>query len=494
MENVKDTVVKKFGHYPEKVLQFGEGNFLRAFADWMIDLANEKELFHGSIVLCQPIAKGNTNLINKQNGIYTVSMRGIENGKVVEKFRKITSISRCINPYEDYDALLELAKNPDLEVIISNTTEAGIAYHAGDKLEDRPASSYPAKLCAFLYARFTAFNGDKDKGFLILPVELIENNGANLKRIVLQYAQEWKLGATFSTWIETCNEFTSTLVDRIVTGFPRDNINEFQLKLGYEDQLLVICELFNLWVIQGNEMWTNKLPIHKTEADVFWTTDVAPYKKRKVRILNGSHTAVVPLALLAGYETVLDFFTGSLFGDFERQLIDEEIISVVDLPKDDLVSFSKSACIRFSNPHIKHRLIDITLNNCSKFAARCLPTIIEYYEANHALPPKFVFALAGFIRFYNVAEVDGQWTGHRDNGDAFLVKDDADALSFMHNTWCKKDHSQIVHDVLSHTAFWNGKDLTKMVGLVKSVLIDLEEILAKGVHEAMIQRFYKDAH
>ncbi|HIX48053.1 MAG TPA: tagaturonate reductase, partial [Candidatus Mediterraneibacter caccavium] len=261
MKMINDVIEKKYGNYPEKVLQFGEGNFLRAFVDWMIDKANRDGIYQGSIVLCQPIAQGLKDMINAQDGVYTLAMRGAENGQPVEKIEVITSVSRCINPYENYEDLMEIARSADLEVVVSNTTEAGIAYHAGDQPTDRPPVSFPAKVTAFLYERYKAFHGDPEKGLLFLPVELIDNNGAELKRIVLQYAQEWELGQEFTDWINTANAITSTLVDRIVTGYPRDEVSYFEEKLGYKDNIIDTSELFNLWVIEGDKKWADKLPV-----------------------------------------------------------------------------------------------------------------------------------------------------------------------------------------------------------------------------------------
>lgn len=487
MESVNETVEKVFGNYPETVLQFGEGNFLRAFADWMIDLANISGAFRGSIVLCQPIATGLTNQINQQNGIYTVVMRGIENGNPVEQFHTVTSVSRCINPYQDYHALLDLAKSPDLKVIISNTTEAGITYHEGDCLQDEPPFSYPAKLCAFLYFRFKAFNGAANRGLLILPVELIDDNGAVLKQLVLRYAEEWHLESNFIEWLNNCNEFTSTLVDRIVTGFPKDTLSEFEAKLGYRDNLLVTCEPFNLWVIQGDAKWKEVFPVHKTTANVIWTDDVVPYKKRKVRILNGSHTAAVPCAFLAGYDTVLDFFATSPFGAYERALIDREILPILDMPQDELIPFAAAVEERFRNPYIKHHLIDITLNNHSKFKARCLPTMLEYYQKTGQIPIYFAFALAGFIRFYNITQQENQFIGHRDSGESYEVHDDHDTLVYFYDLWRTYGLLTITEKVLRNTQLW-GFDLEeKMPGLSDKVFSYLQEITETSIEDALLQ-------
>lgn len=277
-------------------------------------------------------------------------MRGIEDGRPVEKIEQITSVSRCINPYEDYEALMALARSEDLEVVVSNTTEAGISYHAGDKLTDQPPHSFPAKVCAFLFERYKHFEGAMDKGLLFLPVELIDNNGANLRRIVLQYAEEWNLGEDFKTWVREANHICSTLVDRIVTGYPRDQIGYFEEKLGYQDNVIVTSEVFNLWVIEGKKEWADILPIHKTDAHVIWTDDVTPYKKRKVRILNGGHTSSVLAAWMSGHNIVLEMMQDEVFEKFLNKVLYEEVIPTLDLPKDELTQFASDVKDRFRNP------------------------------------------------------------------------------------------------------------------------------------------------
>lgn len=469
MKKINETITKTYGHYPERILQFGEGNFLRAFTDWMIDKANRGGFYQGSIVLCQPIASGLSNLINEQDGIYTLAMRGIENGLATEKIEQITSVSRCINPYENYEALMEIARSADLEVVISNTTEAGISYKSGCSITDAPPASFPAKVTAFLYERYKAFKGAEDKGLLFLPVELIDNNGTELKRIVLQYAKEWNLEPEFINWIETANKFTNTLVDRIVTGYPKEELDYFEEKLGYKDNLIVTSELFNLWVIEGKEEWSEILPIHKTDAKIIWTKDAKPYKKRKVRILNGAHTSTVLAAYLAGHNIVLDFMKDEVFKTFLDKVIYEEVIPTLDLPREELESFAAAVSDRFANPYIRHKLLDISLNSCSKFNARCLPSLLDYVEATGKVPKYLSFALAAFIKFYHITKVEDGYVGTRLDGTQYNVKDDAEVLQFFAKIWSEKDGSGIAKAVLSNKAFWSGKDLTTVAGLEETV-------------------------
>ncbi|MEG0306773.1 MAG: tagaturonate reductase [Clostridium sp.] len=489
MKKVNETLKKVYGNYPEKILQFGEGNFLRAFTDWLINKANKDGLYEGSIVLCQPIAQGLANIINDQDGIYTLAMRGIENGTAVEKIEQITSVSRCINPYEDYEALMEIARSSDLEVVISNTTEAGISYKSECKITDAPPSSFPAKITALLFERFKTFNGDVNRGLLFLPVELIDNNGSELKRIVLQYANEWELGLDFINWIETANEFTNTLVDRIVTGYPKDQLDYFEEKLGYKDNIIVTSELFNLWVIEGKKQWSEILPIHKTDANVIWTEDVKPYKKRKVRILNGAHTSTVLAAYLAGHNIVLDFMDDEIFKTLLDKIIYEEIIPTLDLPKEELESFASAVSDRFANPYIKHKLLDIALNSCSKFNARCMPSLLGYIETTGDIPKYLAFALAAFIKFYKGEMKDNAYIGTRADGTEYQIKDDAEVLEFFAKTWTEKDLSKVANAVLSNTSLWSGKDLTTVSGLEEVIskhLVSMETSNIKDLIKTLI--------
>lgn len=485
MKKINEVITPQATALKERVLQFGEGNFLRAFTDWMINKANQQGFFDGSIVLCQPIAQGMGEVINSQNGMYTLIMRGIENNHPVEKIEPNTSVSRCINPYEDYEALLVMARSEDLKVVISNTTEAGISYKAGDKLTDRPAQSFPGKVCAFLYERYQTFEGAPDKGLLFLPVELIDNNGANLLRIVLQYAEEWGLDESFKTWVKESNHFCSTLVDRIVTGYPGDELEYFYDKMGYEDKCLVTSEVFNLWVIEGKKEWADIIPIHKTDVNVIWTDDVTPYKKRKVRILNGGHTATVLAAYLAGHNIVLEMMNDSLFENYLDQLLYQEIIPTLDLPKADLEQFASDVKDRFRNPYIKHKLLDISLNSCSKWCARCMPSLIGYVQEKNELPKALTFSLAAFIRFYKGRMENGSYIGTRKDGTVYTIKDDAEVLEFFEKIWAEKDTLGIAEAVLSNSTFWDGMDLSTIDGLKDQVACFLNELEEKDVKEVL---------
>jgi tagaturonate reductase len=474
MKNVKDTVEKVYGSkLPEKVLQIGEGNFLRAFADWMINRMNTAGVFNGSAVLCQPIGRGLSDMLNAQDCVYTVLMRGIEDGKVVENAEVITSVSRCINPYEQYDALLEIARNPELKVIISNTTEAGIAYHEGDKPTDVPPTSYPAKMTVILHERFKALGGGSESAVIILPVELIERNGDNLKKYVLQYAKEWNLEPEFISWLQNELCFANTLVDRIVTGYPRDEIKGISEKLGYEDNVLDTCEPFHAWIIEAPKKWASVLPFEKAGLHVIWTDDMTPYRTRKVRILNGAHTVSVLAAFLSGHNIVLEMMKDEKFSHIIKTVLQNEIIPNINLPREELDGFAAAVLERFSNPFIKHRLLDISLNSVSKFKARCLDSLLEYTERNGKFPEILCFGFAALIEFYKGKMEDGGYYGVRD-GEKYEIRDNADVLSFFEKAWQEGD---VVKKVLANTDFW-GKNLCEVNGLeqkVSAYLSDMEE-------------------
>jgi len=478
LKNIKETVTKK--DLPEKVLQIGEGNFLRAFADWMINTMNNAGVFNGSVVISQPIARGMSEMLNAQDCVYTVLMRGIEDGKVVEKAEVITSVSRCINPYEDFNTLLDVARNPEIKVIISNTTEAGIAYHEGDKPTDMPPQSYPAKMTVMLHERYLALGAGSDSSILILPVELIERNGDNLKKIVLQYATEWGFEPEFIDWLKTEVCFANTLVDRIVSGFPRDEINEICEKLGYEDNMLVTCEPFHSWVIEAPKKWAEVIPFDKVGLHVIWTDDMTPYRTRKVRILNGAHTVSVLAAYLSGYNIVREMLEDKTFNRYLKSVLNNEIIPNIKLPREELDSFAAAVLERFSNPFIKHKLLDISLNSVSKFKARCLDSLLEYTESRKELPDILCFGFAALMEFYKGEMRDGRYYGKR-NGEEYEIRDNADVLAFFNDAW---KQGGVVKKVLSNTAFW-GRNLLEVPGLEEKIEGYLSKIEKNGMRNAV---------
>jgi len=486
----KDLKVQKYpGNLPERVIQFGEGNFLRAFADWMIHLLNQQNLFNGRVVVAQPIKDGLADMVNEQDGLYTLLLRGLRDGKPVEEKEVISSISRCINPYTQWDAYLKCAEDPLIEYVISNTTEAGITFDKEDKFENQPPTSYPGKLTSYLYHRFQYFKADVSKGMVILPCELIDRNGDNLKKAILQYIELWNLPQEFSRWVVENNYFLNTLVDRVVTGYPRDEIKDIINSLGYADSLVNTGELFHLWVIEGPKELSERLPFHKIGLNVVWTEDMTPYRSRKVRILNGAHTASVPAAFLYGLDTVGEMMDHEVMGKYVRQIIQDEIIPSIDLDKSMLEEFANAVVERFQNPYIKHYLLSILLNSASKFKARVLPSIIEYHKLNGTLPQKLVFSLAALIAVYKDGKVDGSGMLARRDKDEFIMKDDVWALEFFAAIWSSFDGSkqsaqEVAKKVLQNAKLWD-KDLSEIDGFVECLGDYLYKITDSGMQKTV---------
>lgn len=472
-------IYKEFKTYPEKVLQFGEGNFLRAFIDWQIDKMNEEADFNGSVVVVQPLENGLVDMLNEQDCLYTLYLQGLQNGKASKTHKVINSISRGINPYKNYDEYLKVAENPELRFIVSNTTEAGICFEADDKLEGGCQKGFPAKLTALLYHRFKTFNGDNSKGFIIIPCELIDRNGEKLKEIILKYADVWNLGEGFVDWINNSNTFCCSLVDRIVPGYPRDTIDEVKAELGYEDNLVDVGEIFHLWVIEGPENIKKELPIEKAGLNVKVVNDMTPYRTRKVRILNGPHTAMTPVAYLYGIDTVAEAVNHEVVGKFTHELIYDEIIETLDLPKEELVEFADAIIERFKNPYVNHYVMSISLNSMSKYKTRDLPSLTGYLEKTGTLPKKLVFSLAALIEFYK---------GKRGTEDIKL-SDDEDILDLYKSLWSnyngnKDELKNIVTSVLGYEKNW-GRDLNEISNLTNEVTRYLELIETLGMKEAI---------
>ncbi|TDP88856.1 tagaturonate reductase [Halanaerobium saccharolyticum] len=480
--------------YPEKVVQIGEGNFLRAFVDWMFHTMNKQGHFKGRTVVVQPIREGRISNLNEQDGLYTLYLRGIENGEEVNKKEIMTAISRGIESYSEWDQYLKLAENPEIEFVVSNTTEAGIAYNEDDKLTDTPPESYPAKLAAYLYHRYQTFNGARDKGMVIIPVELIDRNGDNLKRIILKLADDWNLEAEFKNWIEEANHFLNTLVDRIVTGYPFNEIDELEAELGYHDQNLDTGEIFHLWVIEGDESLKEKLPFHKAGLNVKWVDDLTPYRTTKVRILNGAHTSTVPVSYLAGIDLVRDAVNDELVGEFINQAVFEDIIPTLDADEDELEDFASKIFERFKNPYIDHKWLDISLNSTSKFKTRVLPSLVQHIEEYDKVPERLSFALAALIHFYHGTELEeGKLAAYRD-GEKYLIRDDKDALNYFADLWSsfeagEIDLAELGQDVLAKQDFWD-RDLNELPGLTDSLISNLNLIKKEGM-KASLEKLIK---
>lgn len=478
---------------PERILQFGEGNFLRAFVDYFIDMMNEHTGFNSKVVLVQPIPGGLdfARIINEQDGLYTLYLRGFENGGKVNSRRVISCVSRCLNAYANYDALMDCASNPNLRFITCNTTEAGIVYDPSCQMTDTPPSSYPAKLTQFLYRRFQIFGKTAGKGFIILSCELIDNNGRELEKCVLQYAEQWGLDPTFIQWVKAENIFCSTLVDRIVTGYPRSETEHLNRENGYIDQMLDTGEIFGFWVIEGPQSLGEELPFAEAGLPVLITDDHRPYKQRKVRILNGAHTAMVLGAYLAGQDIVRDCMNDEVICGYMNKAIYDEIIPTLTLPRDELVEFAHSVTERFKNPFIDHSLLSISLNSTSKWKARVLPSFLNYVERTGELPPCLTASFAFYLAFYRGVRSDASGlTGHRGDSE-YRIQDDPSVLEF-YSAHMGCGNSELVHDAMSRKDFW-GQDLTRIPGFEAAVVQILNDIDTVGSYEVMRRLLQRDA-
>jgi tagaturonate reductase len=455
---------------PIKIVQFGEGNFLRAFIDYAIQQLNKKVDFNAGVAVVQPIERGLIHMLNEQDGLYTLFMKGVKKGQVIQDVELISNIVKGVDPYSNFAEYLSLAKEPSLEFIISNTTESGIAYVSSDTLEMQPPSSFPAKLTVLLFERFKHFNGDSKKGLTIIPCELINHNSETLKEIILQYIADWNLGDDFKSWLLQNNSFHSTLVDRIVPGYPKDEIESYNSQLDYQDNLIVAAETFFLWVIEGGEDLKEKLPFHKTDLDVKIVSDMQPYRTRKVRILNGAHTAMVPFSLLYGNTTVKETVDNSFTGSFINTAIFNEINETLKMDRDELNSFADEVLDRFRNPFIKHKLSDIALNSISKFKVRVLPSLLEYTAVHNKIPTNLTFSFACLIRFYK-----GVW-----QGKSLPINDSEEIVAAFKEIWNLNDYNKITQAVLANETFWN-QDLTKIDSLSNAIEIALKEIDENGI-------------
>jgi tagaturonate reductase len=479
MQQLRKRINTEHKSYPEKVLQFGEGNFLRCFVDWMFHQLNKKGNFNGSVVVVQPIDTGMVDLLNEQDGLYTVNLRGLNNGKAESFYEVVDVISRGINPYKNFSAYLQTAENPEMRYVVSNTTEAGIAYNEADALPDAPPVSFPAKLTVWLYYRYQFFKGEKSKGVHIIPCELIEKNADSLKNVLMKLAALWNYDEDFINWLQTACTFNNTLVDRIVPGYPCERIAEITKELGYEDKQVVEGEIFHLWVIEAEESLKKELTFSSIGLNVLYVKDITPYRTRKVRILNGAHTALVPVAYLNGIDTVLVAVEDEVVGRFLRETIFDEIIPSLDLPKDDLEHFAHEVIDRFRNPYIRHQLMSIALNSWSKFETRVLPSILEYRERTGKIPQRLAFSLAATIVLYKGKRGDEQ----------INLNDDSNVLLLLRNEWAAADGNEdsirkLVTNLLAYEKNWK-RNLNDVAGLNDAVTDHVINIEKHGIRKAI---------
>ena len=469
-----DALLKQRRTYPERIVQFGGGNFLRGFVDWVVDILNDETDFAGSIALVKA-TPGRYDAVDAQNCLFTTWLHGMTGDKFIEQTRLITAVNRTIYPYQDFQAFLALARQDEIRFIFSNTTESGIVYSEDDRFSDAPPATFPAKLARFLYERYQYSEGNPDKGCIIIPTELIIDNATRLRQIILDYAQLWGLESGFSTWVNEHNRFCNTLVDRIIPGYPEAEAERIFAELGYDDRLLVAGEIYHSWIIEAPARLLDEFPVNRTRTplNVKIVDDAAPYRTIKVRLLNGAHTAMVPLGLLLGMESVREAVEHETLGPFIQDLVFQEIIpSVAGIPVAELEAFARDAFDRFRNPRIHHRLLTISLNSSDKVKERLLPSLVGYIDKTGELPRRLVLALAAFICLY---------TGE----STMALKDDPDLLEWFRQQRTPAASTDALADaVLANTALW-GRDLRELPGLTEQIARDLRAIEAGRLKEML---------
>ena len=461
---------------PEKVIQFGEGNFLRAFVDWIIYNMNDKTDFNGSVVVVQPIEKGMIDMLNAQDCLYHVNLQGLDNGEPVNSLTKIDVISRALNAYTQTDEFMQLAEQPEMRFVISNTTEAGIAFDPGCKLSDKPASSYPGKLTQLLYHRFCHFQGDMSKGLIVFPCELIFLNGHKLKECILQYIDLWELGDEFKHWFLNACGVYATLVDRIVPGFPRKEIDAIKTKLDYDDNMVVQGEFFHLWVIEAPASIADEFPADKAGLNVLFVPSEEPYHERKVTLLNGPHTVLSPVAYLSGINIVRDACLHPVIGKYINKVMCEELMETLNLPKEELQKFAADVLERFVNPFVDHQVTSIMLNSFPKYETRDLPGLKTYLARKGELPKGLVLGLAAIITYYK--------GGVRADGAEIVPNDAPEIMALLKTLWATGDTRKVAEGVLAEESIWKS-NLNTIPGLTDLVVQYLDSIQSVGMLETV---------
>lgn len=457
---------------PERIIQFGEGNFLRCFVDWIISNMNEKADFNSDVVIVQPLGMGRIDNLMEQDCLYHVNLQGLDNGKPVNSFRLIDCVSRALNPYKQFAEFLALAEQPEMRFVISNTTEAGIAYDPSCKLDDAPASSYPGKLVQLLYHRYQYFKGDMSKGLIIFPCELIFLNGHKLKEVIYQYIDLWQLGDGFKEWFEKACGVYATLVDRIVPGFPRKDIDKIKAELDYDDNNVVQGEFFHLWVIEAPESVAKEFPADKAGLNVLFVPSEEPYHERKVTLLNGPHTVLSPLAFLSGINIVRDACQHPVIGRFVHRVMYDELMPTLNLPQDELKHFADAVLERFCNPFVDHQVTSIMLNSFPKYATRDLPGLKTYLKRKGHLPEGLVLGLAAIMVYYR--------GGKRADGVDIVPNDAPEIMELLSKLWKEGDVENLVKTVLAQTSIW-GEDLNAIPGLKDRVVYYINRINEVGM-------------
>ena len=475
MERLNRKTAPQAKTYTEKIIQFGEGNFLRAFIEWIIWKTNQKTDFDASVVIVQPIEKGMVDMLNEQDCLYHLNLQGLDKGQSVDSVDMIDVVSRGLNPYREFEEYLKLAEQPQIRFVISNTTEAGIAFDPNCKLDDKPALSYPGKLTQLLYHRYEFFKGDMTKGFIIFPCELIFENGKHLKECIRQYIDLWNLGEGFSNWFENACGVYSTLVDRIVPGYPRDTAAQLCERVGYQDNMLDKAEIFHLWVIEAPKEIAAEFPADKAGLNVLFVPSEAPYHERKVTLLNGPHTVLSPVGYLSGLNTVKECCEDPLIGKFVHKVMYEELLPTLNLPENELLQFAGDVMDRFRNPFVKHFVTSIMLNSFPKFRTRDLPGIKTYLERKGELPAGLVLGLAAICTYYK---------GGKRGEDEIVPNDDPKIVQLLKDLWATEDVKQVAEGVLGAEFIWD-EDLNAIPGLTRLLTKALALIQMEGMRAAV---------
>lgn len=465
---------------PVRIMQFGEGNFLRAFIEWIIQDLNDKGAINSSVAVVQPMPFGRVKELSEQDGLYTLRLEGIDKGKTVKSSRVIDVIGDCVNPFTQYEHFLSYGESEDLQVIISNTTEAGIAVDPTDTDFSVCPKSFPGKLLALLKRRYDHFKGDMSKGLAIIPCELIDNNGDELYRCLTELAEINKMDEKFIKWMQTANHFTSTLVDRIVPGYPRNEIEEIQKETGYIDNNVVKGEIFHLWVLKKEPVVQKYLPADSTGLNVIFADSIKPYKQRKVKILNGSHTAMVPVAYLCGIDTVGESVNDPVIGKYVHDFIFDEVNPTIDLPQDQMIDFANSVIERYKNPFIRHELMSIALNSTTKFRTRLLPTLEDYIRIKGELPKHLLFSFAAIVEFHK--GVRGE--------EKIALKDDPEYLEYWAKLWAEfdGDYVALAKKALGWKAAWEI-DMNELHPEITATVAKYLEDMDKNGMKAAVDRF-----
>ena len=467
---------------PERIVQFGTGAFLRAFVEYFVDEANRQGKFNGSIVAVSSTGSSRDAVLNEQHGLFTLATEGVAAGAARQRYRVVGSLSRALSARDEWDAILDVARDPHIDIIVSNTTEVGIVFDERDRADAHPPVSFPGKLTRFLVERAIAFDYDPARGVVVIPCELIDANGDTLRELVHAFAGKWSLDPAFARWLDDAVVFCNTLVDRIVPGAPIPaEAERLSTLFGYRDGLMTTCEPYALFAIQGDDALRRRIGFAGADARIIITPDIQPYRERKVRVLNGAHTISVPAALLAGLDTVRDAVTDERIGRFMRRAMLDEIVPTIDAP--DAEAFAREALERFANPYIRHALIDITLYGTTKMRVRVVPSIVAYAERTGRAPAALAFGFAAYLAFMR-GEVQ---TERRAAG---LAVPDDPAGERVRDAWHDIDlHSSaaiasLARAICADRELW-GTDLTAVTGFADAVAEHLVRIRRRGVVAAL---------